>query len=86
MSRRILACLGIVSIAGLITWSVSAQQYQAPYPQGGVAELFAANLGIYYRIVPYSASGGGFNPATGNYDPSNPPSSGYPAPYPGSFS
>ena len=76
MLHRKLTCTGIALVGALITWSVSAQNQapapvQAPYPPGGGRVYFAPNLGIYYRLVPYYGSG--YNPVTGNYDPSNPP-------------
>lgn len=79
--------LGAVALGVMISWSVSAQQRQAPIymPQGGGGagvEYFAPNLGIYYRLVPYGVGGGAYNPTTGNYDPSNPPGGVYQAPSP----
>ena len=81
MIRRKSAWAGIALASALVGWSVSAQQYpaQAPVaqyvpPQAGGAEFYSAQLGIYYRFVPYNTFGG-VNPVTGNYDPSNPPGS-----------
>ena len=93
MLHRKLTWTGIALVGALITWSVSAQYQapapaQAPYPPDGGRVYFAQNLGIYYRLVPYYGSG--YNPITGNYDPSNPPGGGdgapAQAPYPGSYS
>ena len=77
MSRSKSAWLG-VGLAVVVTgMTVSAQFVQAPQQAPISNEFYAANLGIWYRLVPYSV-GGGFTSGQGNYDPNSPP--GYPGP------
>ena len=68
----------LVLLAGLNTsgYQISAVK-QAPIPDSGGYEYYAAKLGIWYRLVPYGY-GGSYTSNQGNYNPNFPPGS-YPA-------